>query len=96
MIYTANPGCVARAMSAMSNSDITSQGRNRKPRQGRAIRWTAVARWCKVSAMNVRIQYVCVDTTDPARLAKFWQEALGWRRTADALPPGSGRVITKA
>lgn len=31
--------------------------------------------------MNVRIQCVCVDTTDPARLAKFWQEALGWRRT---------------
>lgn len=31
--------------------------------------------------MNIRIQCVCVDTTDPARLAGFWQQALGWRRT---------------
>jgi catechol 2,3-dioxygenase-like lactoylglutathione lyase family enzyme len=29
----------------------------------------------------LRIQCVCVDTTDPARLAGFWQAALGWRRT---------------
>jgi len=31
--------------------------------------------------MNIRIQCLCIDTTDPARLAAFWQEALGWRRT---------------
>ena len=31
--------------------------------------------------MNIRIQCLCIDTTDPARLAGFWQEALGWRRT---------------
>lgn len=31
--------------------------------------------------MNIRIQCLCIDTTDPAKLAGFWQEALGWRRT---------------
>jgi catechol 2,3-dioxygenase-like lactoylglutathione lyase family enzyme len=31
--------------------------------------------------MNIRIQCLCIDTTDPARLAAFWREALGWRRT---------------
>ena len=31
--------------------------------------------------MNVRIQCLVVDTTDPARLAGFWESALGWRRT---------------
>ena len=31
--------------------------------------------------MNIRIQCLCIDTTDPARLAGFWQDALGWRRT---------------
>jgi Glyoxalase-like domain len=31
--------------------------------------------------MSIRIQCLCVDTTDPARLAGFWQVALGWRRT---------------
>ncbi len=33
--------------------------------------------------MDLRIQCLCIDTTDPARLAGFWQEALGWRRTHD-------------
>jgi hypothetical protein len=33
--------------------------------------------------MTVRIQCYCVDTTDPAGLAEFWQSALGWRRTHD-------------
>jgi catechol 2,3-dioxygenase-like lactoylglutathione lyase family enzyme len=28
-----------------------------------------------------RIQCLCIDTTDPARLASFWEAALGWRRT---------------
>ena len=31
--------------------------------------------------VDLRIQCLCVDTTDPARLAQFWQAALGWRRT---------------
>lgn len=31
--------------------------------------------------MEIRIQCLCIDTTDPARLAAFWQSALGWRRT---------------
>jgi catechol 2,3-dioxygenase-like lactoylglutathione lyase family enzyme len=31
--------------------------------------------------MQLRIQCLCVDTADPARLASFWQSALGWRRT---------------
>ncbi len=31
--------------------------------------------------MNIRIQCVCVDSTDPAKLADFWQATLGWRRT---------------
>jgi catechol 2,3-dioxygenase-like lactoylglutathione lyase family enzyme len=31
--------------------------------------------------MQLRIQCLCVDTADPARLAAFWQSALGWRRT---------------
>ncbi len=33
--------------------------------------------------MSIRWQCVCVDTTDPARLAPFWEAALGWRRTYD-------------
>jgi catechol 2,3-dioxygenase-like lactoylglutathione lyase family enzyme len=31
--------------------------------------------------MRLRIQCLCVDTSDPARLAAFWQSILGWRRT---------------
>jgi catechol 2,3-dioxygenase-like lactoylglutathione lyase family enzyme len=31
--------------------------------------------------MVLRIQCLSIDTTDPARLAAFWQSALGWRRT---------------
>ena len=31
--------------------------------------------------MEIRIQCLCIDTTDPARIAGFWQSALGWRRT---------------
>ncbi len=30
---------------------------------------------------GLRWQCVCVDSTDPARVADFWQAALGWRRT---------------
>ena len=31
--------------------------------------------------MSIRVQCLCIDTTDPARLAAFWQQALGWRQT---------------
>lgn len=31
--------------------------------------------------MKLRIQCMCIDTRDPARLAAFWQSTLGWRRT---------------
>jgi len=31
--------------------------------------------------MSLRIQCICVDTTDPSQLADFWEPALGWRRT---------------
>jgi hypothetical protein len=33
--------------------------------------------------MDIRIQCFCIDTTDPAGLANFWESALGWRRTFD-------------
>jgi predicted enzyme related to lactoylglutathione lyase len=33
--------------------------------------------------MTLRWQSVCIDSTDPARLAPFWEAALGWRRTFD-------------
>jgi hypothetical protein len=33
--------------------------------------------------MSIRIQCLCIDTTDPAGLASFWEAALGWRRTYD-------------
>lgn len=32
-------------------------------------------------SMTLGIQCMCIDTTDPSRLATFWQAALGWRRT---------------
>jgi hypothetical protein len=31
--------------------------------------------------VDIRIQCLCIDTDDPARIASFWQSALGWRRT---------------
>ena len=34
--------------------------------------------------MDLRIQCLCVDSADPAKIASFWQSALGWRRTFDA------------
>ena len=33
--------------------------------------------------MPIRIQCLCIDTSDPAKIASFWQAALGWRRTFD-------------
>ena len=46
--------------------------------------------------MELRIQALCVDSSDPAVLATFWESALGWRRThteADEIvlePPAEG------
>jgi hypothetical protein len=34
--------------------------------------------------MDLRIQCLCVDSADPAKIASFWPSALGWRRTFDA------------
>ncbi|WP_457963993.1 VOC family protein [Arthrobacter sp. D1-29] len=31
--------------------------------------------------MNLRIQAVCIDSTNPKVPADFWEKALGWRRT---------------
>ena len=31
--------------------------------------------------MTIRMQCVCVDANDPDRLARFWADVLGWRRT---------------
>jgi len=39
--------------------------------------------------MTLRIQCLCIGSRDPARLARFWQAALGWRRTYE----GNGEVI---
>ncbi len=33
--------------------------------------------------MDIRIQCLCIDSTDPAKAAGFWEAALGWRRTFD-------------
>ena len=34
--------------------------------------------------MEIRIQCLCIDTGDPAKIAAFWQSALGWRRTSES------------
>lgn len=34
--------------------------------------------------MDLRIQCLNIDTADPARLATFWESAIGWRRTYDS------------
>ena len=34
--------------------------------------------------MSIRVQRLCVDTTDPDRIARFWSDALGWRRTHES------------
>ena len=31
--------------------------------------------------MTIRIQALSIETTDPASLARWWEEALGWRLT---------------
>jgi predicted enzyme related to lactoylglutathione lyase len=45
--------------------------------------------------MGIRIQCLCIDAHDPARVASFWQSALGWRRTFEkedevVLEPAAG------
>jgi len=45
--------------------------------------------------MSLRIECLCIDSADPSALARFWQQALGWRRTHDtpdevALEPPAG------
>lgn len=45
--------------------------------------------------MSLRIQAVCIDSTDPRVPAAFWEAALGWRRTYEVadeivLEPPSG------
>ncbi len=34
--------------------------------------------------MSLSIQCIDIDAADPDRLATFWQQALGWRRTHDS------------
>jgi predicted enzyme related to lactoylglutathione lyase len=36
-----------------------------------------------MTSPTLRWQCLCVDAADPRRIATFWQEALGWRRTHD-------------
>ena len=33
--------------------------------------------------MTIRVQCLCIDSNDPDRLASFWTDVLGWRRTYD-------------
>jgi catechol 2,3-dioxygenase-like lactoylglutathione lyase family enzyme len=45
--------------------------------------------------VEIRIQCLCIDTADPARIASFWASALGWRRTFEdddqvCLEPAAG------
>ena len=47
------------------------------------------------TAPGLRWQCICVDSGDPRRIAAFWEQALGWRRTYDsddevALEPPAG------
>lgn len=45
------------------------------------MRSTPTVPMVKPGRMSLRIQCLCVDTSNPATLASFWQSALGWRRT---------------
>jgi hypothetical protein len=33
--------------------------------------------------MSIRFQCLCIDTSDPRKLAAFWEAAVGWRRTLE-------------
>jgi predicted enzyme related to lactoylglutathione lyase len=57
--------------------------------------WTPAGTLRRVGCMDIRIQCLCIDTTDPSELAAFWESALGWRRTFEqddevALEPPAG------
>jgi hypothetical protein len=56
-------------------------GRKERP-EGNAVD-TGPAPSGRVDHMSIRIQCLCIDTTDPGGLAAFWEAALGWRRTFD-------------
>ena len=43
--------------------------------------WTTGAVSGYPLTMGVRIQCMNIDCHDPSRLARFWEDALGWRRT---------------
>jgi len=47
------------------------------------MRWTGGSRERQSRCMDIRIQCLCIDSTDPAKVAQFWEAALGWRRTID-------------
>jgi len=34
--------------------------------------------------MSIRVQCLCIDSNDPDKLASFWTDVLGWRRTHDS------------
>jgi predicted enzyme related to lactoylglutathione lyase len=34
--------------------------------------------------MTIRVQCLSIDSNDPGRLATFWADVLGWRRTYDS------------
>jgi predicted enzyme related to lactoylglutathione lyase len=34
--------------------------------------------------MSIRVQCLCIDSNDPGKLASFWTDVLGWRRTHDS------------
>ncbi len=38
----------------------------------------------QVGRMTIRVQCLCIDSTDPDKLARFWADALGWRRTYES------------
>ena len=45
--------------------------------------------------MTIRVQCLAIDSNDPEKLARFWADALGWRRTYEsddeiALEPPAG------
>ena len=42
--------------------------------------------------MTLRWQCICVDSTDPSRVAHFWEAALGWRRTERLEALGARRI----
>jgi hypothetical protein len=33
--------------------------------------------------VDIRILWVCIDSADLAKIASFWESALGWRRTSE-------------